>query len=139
MKNILKVSLICIVLLTGMSTYAIDGNDNGNNDFNLHVLKTNGKMITFAMNQTKKANLTIYDKEGTVLYTENASGKDGILRTFSLEELPTGTYFLEVEDNAKKVRHEITITDGTSVLSSKAVSSVYKAGFSANNTSVVVR
>ncbi|TPG41753.1 T9SS type A sorting domain-containing protein [Flavobacterium pectinovorum] len=139
MKKILKLSLVCAVLLTGMSTYAIDGNDNGKNDFNLHVLKANGKMITFAMNQTKKANLTIYDKDGTVLYSESASGKDGILRTFSLEEFPAGTYFLEVEDNAKKARHEITITDETSVLSTKAVSSVYKAGFSANNTSVAVR
>ncbi|TPG41752.1 T9SS type A sorting domain-containing protein [Flavobacterium pectinovorum] len=135
MKN-LKLSLVCAVLFTGMSTYAIDGNE----DFNLHVLKNNnGKLITFALNQVKKATLTIYDKDGTVLYSEAASGKDGILRTFSLEEFPAGTYFLEVEDNAKKVRHEITITDETSVLSSKAVSSVYKAGVSANNTSVAVR
>jgi hypothetical protein len=139
MKKILTFSLVFAVLFTGMSSYAIDGNDNGSNDFNLHVLKNNGKLITFAMNQTKKANLTIYDKDGTVLYTESASGKDGILRTFSLEEFPAGTYFLEVEDNAKKVRHEITITDETSVLSSKAVSSVYKAGFSADKTSVAVR
>jgi len=139
MKKILKFSLVFAVLFTGMSSYAIDGNDNGSNDFNLHVLKNNGKLITFAMNQTKKANLTIYDKDGTVLYTESASGKDGILRTFSLEEFPAGTYFLEVEDNAKKVRHEITITDEASVLSSKAVSSVYKAGFSVDKTSVAVR
>ncbi|RKR08572.1 putative secreted protein (Por secretion system target) [Flavobacterium sp. 90] len=139
MKKILKFSLVFAVLFTGISSYAIDGNDNGGNDFNLHVLKNNGKVITFAMNQIKKANLTIYDKDGTVLYSESASGKDGILRTFSLEEFPAGTYFLEVEDNAKKVRHEITITDETSVLSSKAISSVYKAGSSADKTSVAVR
>ncbi|MEO8532883.1 MAG: secretion protein [Flavobacterium sp.] len=135
MKKILKLSLVCAVLFTGMSSYAIDGNE----DFNLHVLKANGKQITFALNQVKKANLAIYDKEGTLIYSESASGKDGILRTFSLEEFPEGTYFLEVEDNVKKVRHEITITDGTSVLSTKAVSSVYKAGFYAKNSSIAVR
>ncbi|MCD0472376.1 DUF3244 domain-containing protein [Flavobacterium sp. JAS] len=135
MKKILKLSLVCAVLFTGMSTYAIDGNE----DFNLHVIKTNGKVITFALNQVKKASLTIYDKDGNLIYSESASGKDGILRTFSLEEFPEGTYFLEVEDNVKKVRHEITITDGTTVLSKKAVSSVYKAGFSAKNTSIAVR
>jgi hypothetical protein len=136
MKKILKLSLVCAVLFSGMSTYAIDGNE----DFNLHVLKTNGKLITFALNKVQKANLAIYDKDGTLIYSESASGKEGILRTFSLEEFPAGTYFLEAEDNVKKVRHEITITDNnTTTLSTKAVSSVYKAGFSAKNTSVAVR
>ncbi|MRX40165.1 T9SS type A sorting domain-containing protein [Flavobacterium sp. LC2016-23] len=134
MKKSLKLSLVCAVLFTGMSSYAIDGNE----DFNLHVLKANGKVITFALNQVKKANLAIYDNEGTLIYSESASGKEGILRTFSLEEFPEGTYFLEVEDNVKKVRHEITVTDGTSVLSKKAVSSVYKAGF-AKNSNVAAR
>jgi len=135
MKKILKLSLVCAVLFTGMSTYAIDGNE----DFNLHVLKTNGKLITFAVNQVKKASLAIYDKDGNLIYAENASGKDGILRTFSLEEFPAGTYYLEVEDNVKKVTHEITITGDTSVLSKKAVSSVYKSGFYNKNTSVATR
>ncbi|MRX40166.1 T9SS type A sorting domain-containing protein [Flavobacterium sp. LC2016-23] len=135
MKKILKLSVVCAVLFTGMSTYAIDGNE----DFNLHVLKANGKVITFALNQVKKASLSIYDKSGTLIYSENASGKDGILRTFSLEEFPEGTYFLEVEDNAKKVRHEIIVTDEKSVLSSKAVSSTYKADSNAKNTSVATR
>ncbi|MCD0466293.1 T9SS type A sorting domain-containing protein [Flavobacterium sp. ENC] len=130
MKTSLKLSLVCAVLFAGTSSYAIDGNE----DFNLHVLKTNGKLITFALNQVKKASLAIYDNEGNLIYSENASGKDGILRTFSLEEFPEGTYFLEVEDNVKKVRHEITITDETTVLSKKAFSSVYKAGFDKNST-----
>lgn len=135
MKKILKLSLVCAVLFTGMSTYAIDGNE----DFNLHVIKTNGKLITFALNQVKKANVAIYDKDGTLIYSESASGTEGILRTFSLEEFPVGTYFLEIEDNVKKVRHEITITEDTTVLSKKAVSSVYKSGFTAKNSTVAVR
>ena len=135
MKKILKLSLVCAVFFTGMSSYAIDGNE----DFNLHVLKANGKLITFALNQVHKAHLSIYDASGTLLYSENASGKDGILRTFSLEEFPEGVYFLEVEDNIKKIKHEITITDDATVLSRKAVSSAYKAGSSAQNSSVAVR
>ncbi|MEN2412892.1 DUF3244 domain-containing protein [Flavobacterium mesophilum] len=134
MKKILKLSLVCAVLFATSSAFAIDGNDL----LNVHVLKGNGKVITFALNQVKKANVAIYDKNGELIYSESASGKDGILRTFSLEQFPEGTYYLEVEDSTKKVRHEITITDETSVLSSKAVSTVYKAG-SAKNTSVAVR
>jgi len=123
MKKIIKLSLVCAVLFTGMTSYAIDGTGS----FNLHVLKANGKVITFALNQTQKASLSIYDKNGNLIYSENASGKTGILRTFSLEEFPTGTYFLEIEDASKKVRHEITITDKASVLSTQAtlISLVY--------------
>ncbi len=135
MKKILKLSLVCAVLFTGMSTYAIDGNE----DFTLHVLKGNGKLVTFALNQVKKATLTIYDKDGSVLYYENATGKDGILRTFSFEEFPAGTYILEVEDSVKKVKHEITVTGDGSFLSSKAISSTYKADTTAKNTSVATR
>nr|WP_294922110.1 secretion protein [uncultured Flavobacterium sp.] len=135
MKKILKLSLVCAVLFTGTSIYAIDGNE----DFNIHVLKANGKLITFALNKVTKAKLAIYDQDGTLIYSEYASGKDGILRSFSLEEFPEGTYFLEAEDNIKKVKHEITITDDKTVLSTKAVSSVYKAGASAKNTNVAVR
>jgi len=120
MKKILKLSLVCAVLFTGVSTYAIDGNA----AFNLHVLRANGKVITFALNQVQKASLSIYDKNGSLIYSENATGKAGILRTFSLEEFPTGTYFLEIEDASKKVRHEITITDKTTVLSTQAILSL---------------
>jgi len=131
----LKLSLVCAVLFSGISTYAIEGNG----DFALHVLKGNGKLVTFALNNVKKASLTIYDKEGNLIYSENASGQNGILRTFSFEEFPEGTYFLEIQDNVKTVKHEIVITGDASVLSSKAVSSIYKAGYSAKNTSVAVR
>ena len=134
MKKNLKLSLVCAVLLSGLSTYAIDGG----NAFNMHVMKANGKMITFALNQVQKASISIYDKNGSLIYSENASGKEGILRTFSLEEFPEGTYFLEVENDTKKAKYEITITDDSSVLSKNAVSSVYKAGF-AKNTSVATR
>jgi len=134
MKKIIRLSLVAVLLFTGISTYAIDGTA----DFNLHVIKANGKMITFGLNQTQKANLAIYDKDGSLIYSETASGKDGILRTFSLEEFPEGTYFLEVENDAKKAKYEITITDDSTVLSKNAVSSVYKAGF-AKNTSVATR
>ena len=133
MKTILKLSLVVAVLLSSFNTYAI----NGEGEFGLHVLKGNGRTVTFALNQTKKATISIYDKEGTILYSENASGKDGILRTFNLEEFPEGSYLLEVQDGTKKIQHIITVTEDASIISTKAISTVYKTD--AKNTSVAVR
>ena len=135
MKKILKLSLVAVLLLAGISTYAIDGNE----DFTLHVIKGNGKEVSFALNNVTKATLSIYDQDGNLIYSEKTTGKNGILKTFNLEEFPEGTYFLEIDDTVKTTKHEITIKSDSTVLSAKALSSVYKAGFSAKNTSVAVR
>ncbi|WP_163398788.1 T9SS type A sorting domain-containing protein [Flavobacterium fluviatile] len=134
MKKMLKLSLVAALFFAGVSTYAIDGNK----DFALHVIKRNGKEVTFAINNTTKATLSIYDQEGNLIYSEKASGKSGILRTFSFEEFPSGTYILKIEDSVKTTKHEITIKGDITVISAKAISSVYKAN-PTENTSVAVR
>jgi hypothetical protein len=53
-------------------------------------------------------------------------GENGILRTYNLDEFPVGTYYLVVENDLKKVRHEIIISEEKSILTTKAVSEVYK-------------
>lgn len=116
MKTILKLSLVILVAMTSMSTYAIDGGE-----LNLKVMKGNGKEISFAVNQIQKANVTITDKFHNVIYSEVATGKGGILKTYSLEEFPEGTYYLEVETNSKKATLEIVVSREISTLSKKLV------------------
>ncbi|PZX94329.1 secretion protein [Flavobacterium aquariorum] len=130
MKTILKLSLVVLVAMTTMSSYAIDG------DFLLNVKKGTGKEISFSVNEIPKANVTIYDKYHTIIYSEVATGKDGILRTYSLEEFPDGVYFLEVETNLKKVTHEIVISKEISTLSRKAIAEVYKGELKMKNQNV---
>jgi hypothetical protein len=130
MKAILKLSLVVLVAMTTMSTYAIDG------DFLLNVKKGTGKEISFSVNEIQKANVTIYDKFHNVIYSEMVTGKAGILKTYSLEEFPDGVYFLEVETNLKKVTHEIVITNEVSTLSRKSVAEVYKGDLKMKNQNV---
>ncbi|WP_281635778.1 DUF3244 domain-containing protein [Flavobacterium marginilacus] len=115
MKTILKLSLAVLVTMTTISTYAING------DFSLRVLSGNGKEISFAVNQIQKANVAITDRFHNIIYTETVTGKEGILKTYSLEEFPEGTYFLEVVINSKKVTHEIVVTREGSTLSKKSI------------------
>ena len=134
MKNILKLSLVVAVLFSGISSYAIDGND-----YILHVIKENGNEITFGLNRVTEAKLVIYDQDGTVLYSENASGKDGILKRITFEGFPEGTYILKIEDSVKTTKHEIIVSYNKVALSSKAISTVYKDNSSVKNTSVAIR
>lgn len=130
MKKILKLSLLLTVLLTTISTYAIDG------DFLLYVKKENGKVISFSLNKIKKINVAIYDQDNKLIFSETATGTNGILRTYSLQEFPSGIYFLEVENNMKKVRHEIVIDNKSSIVSKKAISEVYKSDLKMKNQNV---
>jgi hypothetical protein len=130
MKTILKLSLVVLVAMTTMSSYAIDG------DFLLNVKKGSGKEISFSVNEIPKANVTIYDKDHTVIYSEVVTGKGGILRTYSLEEFPDGVYFLEVETNLKKVTHEIVISKEASTLSRRSIAEVYKGEMKMKNQNV---
>ncbi|GGF21187.1 T9SS type A sorting domain-containing protein [Flavobacterium limi] len=135
MKNILKLSLVVALLFSGINTYAIDGNE----DYILHVIKENGNEVTFGLNKVTEAKLEIYDQDGTVIYSETATGKDGILKKIRFENFPEGSYILKVEDKVKTTKHEITIAYNKIVLSSKAISTVYKTENAAKSTSVAVR
>ena len=130
MKTILKLSLVVLVGMVSFNTYAI------NDDFLLNVKKGEGKEICFSVNQIQKANVTIYDKFHNVIYNETIKGKEGILRTYSLEDFPDGVYFLEVETNLKKVIHEIVVADKASILSRKSVAEVYKGDLKIKNQNV---
>ncbi|MDR6843710.1 secretion protein [Flavobacterium granuli] len=130
MKTILKFSLVVLVAMTTMSSYAIDG------DFLLNVKKGTGKKISFSVNEIPKASVTIYDKDHTAIYSEVATGKGGILRTYSLEDFPDGVYFLEVETNLKKVTHEIVISKEISSLSRRSIAEVYKGELKMKNQNV---
>lgn len=130
MKTILKLSLVLLVATT-MNTYAING------DFSLKVLNGNGNQISFAINQLQKANVTITDKYNNVIFAEVVTGKEGILKTYSLEEFPEGTYYLEVETNSKKVTHEIIVSRKGSTLSAKSIAEVQKTDLNIKGTNAV--
>ncbi|RKS98746.1 FimB/Mfa2 family fimbrial subunit [Flavobacterium sp. 123] len=131
MKNILKFSLLLVVTMTSMSSYAIDG------DFLLNVKKGKGNEISFSMNEIKKVNVSIYDDEKNLIFTEIAKGEKGILRTYNLDELPAGTYYLVVENELKSVKHEIIIAEEKSILTTKVISEVYKPAMKNKNVANV--
>ena len=120
MKKISKISLVLVVTLLTMNMHA------GTVDFTLDVKKEQGKMVTFALNQTDKIDLSIYDANDKLIHSENVSSKENVNRTYDLKALPEGTYFLQAESDTKVSRYEISVVGDMASLSGNAVSEVYK-------------
>ena len=108
MKQIFRLGFVVAVFLTTLSTYAIDGKG----DYILYIKTGNGKTVSFALDTVTKSNFSIYDENHNLLYTgESAVNELEISKTLSLEGYPSGTYYLEVQENKKVVKHEISVSN----------------------------
>jgi len=123
MKKISKYSLVLVVTLITMNMFA------GTVDFTLDVKKEQGKLVTFSLNQSEKIDLSIYDAEGKMIHSENVNSPKSVNRTYDLNALPEGIYFLEAESNSKVSRYEISVVGETALLSEDATTEVYKPTF----------
>lgn len=106
MTKFTKLGLVVAVFLTTVLTYGMDGKG----DYILYIKTGNGKMISFTLNTVEPSNFSIFDVNNNLLYTGNAADKLEISKTLSLEAYPAGTYTLEVNENGKIVKHEITVS-----------------------------
>lgn len=123
MKKISKFSLMLGVTLLTMNVHA------GTVDFSLDVKKEQGKKVTFAINKINKMDLSIYDAEDKLIHSEYVNSKNNTNRTYDLNALPEGIYFLEAESETKISRYEISVVGATASLSTGAISEVYKPTF----------
>lgn len=107
MTKIPKLGLVVTALLTTFFTYAMDANGN----YILNIMTGNGEVISFNLNTVEKSAFSIYDANHNLLYAgESPKDKLEISKTISLEGYPAGTYFLEVTESEKVVKHEIKVT-----------------------------
>lgn len=132
MKKILKFSLVLVVALTAINAHAADV------DFLLNVKKEQGKRITFAFNEVNKVALTIYDANDKLINSEELNSKGIISRTYDLNALPEGTYFLEAESEFKVAKYKISVVGTIASLSESPLSVVYKPIFVNKNGLVSV-
>lgn len=120
MKKILKFGLVLVAALTTMTGNA------STVDFTLDVKNEQGKKVTFAINTIKIMNLSIYDADDKLIHSEKVDSKKDISRTYDMNSLPEGTYFLEVESDVTISRYEISVAGATASLSANAISEDYK-------------
>jgi len=123
MKNSIKFSLMLVLALITMNVHAANG------DFSLNVKKGEGKIISFVLNDAINTNLTIYDANDKLIHTEELDSNGILNRTYDLNALPEGIYFLEADTKLKIVRYEISVVGMNASLASDALSTVYKPTF----------
>ncbi|MEO8254418.1 MAG: hypothetical protein ABI554_08510 [Flavobacterium sp.] len=131
MKKILKISLVVVVVLIAMNIHAhATGNKFSKSD------KANPKkMVTLALNDVNKANVSIYDANDNLLHTEKVytlnlnplKSDSKMVKTYDLNPLVDGVYHLVAESNAKVIKYEILVVDGTATIMSNPYSEVSKS------------
>jgi hypothetical protein len=102
-------------------------------DFSLDVKKVQGKKVTFVFNVANKVELSILDLDDKLIDVENINSKGSVSRTYDLNALPEGTYFLVAESDTKIAKYEISVIGQTAVLGSNAVKEMYKPMVVNNN------
>lgn len=129
MKKIIKLSFVLMVVLIAMNTRATG----------VKISKEEGKasskkMVTFAVNDINKANVSIYDANNKLLHTENVytlnlnplkSGSK-IVKTYDLNPLADGVYYLVADSKTKTVKYEILVVNETATIMSDPLSEVNK-------------
>jgi hypothetical protein len=128
MKKIFKTSLVLFGILSTL-------NANAGNEINpLDLKKTNGKKVSFTLNDKKKVKLSIYDSNDDLIFKENLSGNK-LVRTYDLAEFPEGDYFIEAESDLKISKYKIEVKGKIATLSPEAVSEIFKPIFDYNSNS----
>ncbi len=92
------------------------------------------KMVTFALNDVNKANVSIYDANNKLLHTEHVytlnlnplKSDEKIVKTYDLNPLADGVYYLVAESKTKVVKYEILVVNETATIMSDPYSEVYK-------------
>ncbi len=123
MKNLFKFSLVLGVALVTMNVNASDI------DFSLGVKKEQGKVITFVISETNKLDLSIYDAEGKMIHTESVDSQTFINRTYDLNALPEGIYYLVAESEYKISKYKISVVGSTASLMETPISEEFKPVF----------
>ncbi|WP_316633075.1 secretion protein [uncultured Flavobacterium sp.] len=106
MTQFIKKGLITALLLIAVFTYA--GSKKGN--YILNIATGNAKIVSFTLDTVQDLSFSIYDQNHNLVYAgESAVNKLEVSKTISLEDYPAGTYFLEVTEKGKVIRHEIKV------------------------------
>ncbi|MEY2868994.1 MAG: hypothetical protein RIR01_1470 [Bacteroidota bacterium] len=128
MKKILKLSIVLVVVLLAMNTHATSHKTAKAESF------SSKKMVTFAIKDVNKAEVSMYDSNDKLLHIENLytlnlnplKSSEKIVKTYDLNPLADGVYYLVADSKTKVEKYEILVVNGTATIMSAPSLVVYK-------------
>ncbi|MGY0036674.1 hypothetical protein [Pedobacter sp. NJ-S-72] len=123
MKNLLKISLIAMILFTSANTYA------NNDDLSLKVKNAEQKTIRLSINKTEDMDVTFYGIDNEILYQKKGQELGGTEKTYNLTAFPDGNYIMKVETDLKWVEYPINIKNNKASVSTPSIKEVFKTSF----------
>ncbi|WP_308850771.1 hypothetical protein [Pedobacter sp.] len=118
MKNLLKLSLVVLAVLTANFAKADDS------ELLVKVAKENSKWVSFITADVKEFDVVLYNADGDVIYEDHIKTVGNKFQTYDLSSLPEGAYMLKMESDAKLVAYQIKINAFNAVLSQPTVTEI---------------
>lgn len=116
-------SIVLTLLLTlGSWTMAVAGEDatTTDTDLRIRIEKTDDSrkiQLVYQSANLQSVNIRVVDAVGVTLYQTRMRDEVNFLKTISFEQVPTGTYFIEVNTAEGNFRESVEIQDENELLS----------------------
>ena len=105
MKNLVKISFLVGFLFISTSAIAKD------RDFSVSFENVNSKTLTFEVANAENVSLWMYDDSDDELYSEKIENEARVVKSYNMEGLNAGTYYLVAESAQLIRKYKITVDE----------------------------
>ena len=133
MKNLIKLSFLIAVLCISGNAAARDV------DFSLSFNTVNSKSITFNISNSKNVSLYFYDDSKDELFSEMISKSNSVEKTYNLDKLANGNYYLVAESDNRIEKYKITVKENQVSVDKSPISAITKPEYTINKNKVKLK
>lgn len=132
MKNFLKIGLLAGILLTSSVAFADEDN------FSLKANAKTEKSIVFLISEAQDINISIYGDNYELIYDQKIHALKPSTKVYNLEDFPDGNYIVELENEMKLIKYNVTIENGKTLVSEPVTTELFKPVFSKENKTITL-
>jgi len=133
MKSLVKLSFLVAVLCISVSAAARD------RDFSLSFSNVSNKSLKFSISNSTNVSLYFYDDSNSELFSEEIKKSSSLEKSYNLNKLASGDYFLVAESEGRLEKYKITVKDSQVTVDEAPISAVSKPEYSINKNIVKLK